>query len=695
MIYSAGNVGKSTGLGWNAVVEKNDDGVHIIAAVAISGRDAATVGKLITERMAAAVLRKAEDCYQLIEDCALQAHALQARLYVAAAFEFKTFTCYSTFHGSVFLRRRAEAATLLETGQDVGFVRGGWQDGDVVVLSTLPGEGIVATAREHLAHGYSVHSLPKAIQVAIRSLPDASLVGLVFIADEPFPEQVAEYITLSDQLVPHGVQQQEPPEQVAELPHHQQESDPHLGEIESSEESSVVATPSNRIANLFSTAQNVGGTVSSVGGRLLPRMGSFFTIVLRGIAAFTHSSMRVAWPIAREGSGYLFEQARNTLRGKQRIHRMARSTTEETRRRKSGAIVLFFGLIAVVVVSALFARNIRQRTAQARVDERLAAAQVRLSELENQAVADPEMALQSTPALIGEIEQISADSVSVSNPEALRSVQQSAEQLRQSLQQQLATTQMPELVVYASSDPAIDAPSLVGGDSSYVVLYSSQSRSLTSVAVADGSQTSIVMPAAVEALTVADGKAYVVMNGIWMLDLSAPTLEPIQIRNKGNSNTGATAISVYGSSVYVFNPVAEQIFRYVAQDETTYGQPIEWLSSVDGIEFDRVASMTIDGDIWLGTQDGTILRFVSGGQETFAATGDVLVGALQLESDREADALYALSTDTGAVLRIDKQGSASVVKQDDVLKDALDMVVLGASNTAYVALSDRVVEVQL
>lgn len=57
------------------------------------------------------------------------------------------------------------------------------------------------------------------------------------------------------------------------------------------------------------------------------------------------------------------------------------------------------------------------------------------------------------------------------------------------------------------------------------------------------------------------------------------------------------------------------------ESNDTYSDPIGWLQGPLGVQFTDVTSLSIDGDMWLTTTDGTIKKFTSGKEASFTIVG--------------------------------------------------------------------------
>ncbi len=121
------------------------------------------------------------------------------------------------------------------------------------------------------------------------------------------------------------------------------------------------------------------------------------------------------------------------------------------------------------------------------------------------------------------------------------------------------------------------------------------------------------------AVTQVGDRSYVLGDGVW--SLANPTTTDLnQVIQPGSQTEGATLIASFGSNVYVFNPAQRALYRYVASG-SAFSSPTNWLTGAAPFTYSDVSSLVVDGEVWFGTNQGQIYRFVSGRQAEFVITG--------------------------------------------------------------------------
>ncbi len=85
----------------------------------------------------------------------------------------------------------------------------------------------------------------------------------------------------------------------------------------------------------------------------------------------------------------------------------------------------------------------------------------------------------------------------------------------------------------------------------------------------------------------------------------------VQIKEPGDSDRAAVSLDGFSSYLYVLNPEKRNIYRYLIDDQEL-SEPIGWLTNKQGLDFNQASTISINGFIWLGNQDGKINKLSKG-----------------------------------------------------------------------------------
>lgn len=198
-----------------------------------------------------------------------------------------------------------------------------------------------------------------------------------------------------------------------------------------------------------------------------------------------------------------------------------------------------------------------------------------------------------------------------------------------------------------------------------------------------------------QSLTIVNRRAYLLgQSGIYEVSLPLDTQGKVVASASGQWQS-PRLIGSFAKNVYVFDPDARQIFRYDTEDFSA--SPSAWLRGKEGVDFDSIHSLAIDGDIWMGTSQGGVYKFSRGDRMSFAYK-DILnppQTSIALYSAELLPNIYLLEPREKRILIFDKQGSyvSSIVSQD--LESATSLIVNEDGTRAYVLSGSLVYEVEL
>jgi len=150
-----------------------------------------------------------------------------------------------------------------------------------------------------------------------------------------------------------------------------------------------------------------------------------------------------------------------------------------------------------------------------------------------------------------------------------------------------------------------------------------------------------------------------------------------------------TLLAQFGDNVYAFNPQAQNLYR-IGLEDGELGDPSGWVRSSQGLEYGRVTSLTIDGDIWLADRAGKIVRMRSGRPVEFSVTGleDPFSSGLIIFTQEDFEFLYVLESAKNRLVVLDKDGqfvkeivSASLASVTSIIVSADESTVLAISGS--------------
>lgn len=155
------------------------------------------------------------------------------------------------------------------------------------------------------------------------------------------------------------------------------------------------------------------------------------------------------------------------------------------------------------------------------------------------------------------------------------------------------------------------------------------------------------------------------------------------------------ALATYGNRLYVLDAGENQITRH-SRTVAGYGQGDEWILDETSVE-DGV-DLAVDGDLWVLTSAGKVVKFRSGNHADFTLgqASDPLTSPTRIVTAENDAFLYILEPAKKRLLQYEKE-SGDFVKQytSDAFGTLADVVVNEKGHAAYVLSGDQVLKVEL
>lgn len=175
--------------------------------------------------------------------------------------------------------------------------------------------------------------------------------------------------------------------------------------------------------------------------------------------------------------------------------------------------------------------------------------------------------------------------------------------------------------------------------------------------------------------TISENKLFVLSSGIKMLDLETEEKVFKQIKEEGESDKNTEYLSSFGPYLYVLNREKRNIYRYYYNHDQL-SDPIGWLVDKQGVNFDNLSDLTIDGDLWLGEKSGGLLKFSRGYATDFQIAG----------LDRPTDSNLSISSSENenfiAVLEKQNKRLLILTKDGQLIKEIKSNELAGVSSIA-------------
>jgi hypothetical protein len=156
----------------------------------------------------------------------------------------------------------------------------------------------------------------------------------------------------------------------------------------------------------------------------------------------------------------------------------------------------------------------------------------------------------------------------------------------------------------------------------------------------------------------------------------------------------------YQGKLYVVDPKANQIWRYLPGEKGYEGEPEQYFASGSPTDLAGVQAMAIDGNIWLLFPDGRLLKFLAGEAQPFIPKGPpgTPKSPVDLAVPLDGDRMYVADAGAGRILEYSKEGALNRqfrTREGDILKDVRSLYLDEAAGALYILTGNRLYKANL
>jgi hypothetical protein len=183
-------------------------------------------------------------------------------------------------------------------------------------------------------------------------------------------------------------------------------------------------------------------------------------------------------------------------------------------------------------------------------------------------------------------------------------------------------------------------------------------------------------------------------NGLTKFNTADNSLENVEIDLSGQENK-INNLGTYNNYLYILNNSNNQIYRY-SKTTTGFSQPINWIK--DGSDIKNTIALTIDGDVYLATNDGQIQKFTSGKKQLFSISDlEVKLGSTtKIWTTTKSTYLYVLDPQNQRLLVFNKSnGKIKVQYFMENFNQLKDMAIAEKEKKAYLLNSNSIYQIDL
>lgn len=655
--------------GWSHVLEHIiDPETRCVFCFSIHGDNASNVGREIVENILSIPPRSAQGLYQAIEDSAEICANQDCQLSMVAGVFRHNRSVFAAIDGSVVLKRDQKVGKIVEAGSEIAVIEGKYQLDDAFVFCTSQAREFLSEIELQFKRGFDSDGVITSIVPSLHALEDSSLSGLGFVAvvdeekEADIPQQPATFEITQEEEQDNAplisIERDEP--KVEEMINEEQIPDA----VPLTTAQSEKRQPQN-LSKVIATAKHIGVGIWAF-------IVWFVKVVLtmfRSIASLFSSKTYVGAPPKKKIITWL--------------------------------VIGVVGIVAAAGTIWWFAHQSAKQDAA--VQAAVAPFETELAQIKVDAETTPIPAREHAASLITTLQAQLTEAEAIGDKKKMAAFTTLLEEAKTVYQDISGRDEVSELPVFydlrlVSSD---FITSTAGSNQNVAYFVDSGKKSAVVLDVTTKQVNTQNLESIGEITAVASGTSdddmVLLADGIYLQGLEADD-QPELIKDAGDSNRDGTLIKSFGSYVYVFNPAKRNIYRYIEQqDEDQYSDPIGWLLDPLGVPFESISSWAIDGEIWMGTTNGEILRFASGRTEDFSITGlqDPFSSMLQIVTKEDLDQIWVLEHEKNRVVILNKNGEFLREIKSSSLGAATNIILDQTGQNAFIVSGSSVFEVSL
>ena len=157
---------------------------------------------------------------------------------------------------------------------------------------------------------------------------------------------------------------------------------------------------------------------------------------------------------------------------------------------------------------------------------------------------------------------------------------------------------------------------------------------------------------------------------------------------------GSIDVDTFSKFAYFLDPTAQQIWKY-ERGSVGFSKASQWVKS-GSTELSNANSIAIDGAIFVGTNDGRVLKYFQGDLQTYEMT-DLPSSSLAIDrmyTSPDIDYLYTLDQTNSSITRFYKGQNQLVYQDQKIIENAgtiKDILALG--QRLWAVTEDRIIEI--
>jgi hypothetical protein len=602
--------------GWVQVTQSPDG--KFITVFSIQGSQAGNVGRDLVDLIKSNSPETATSVYSLMKKIIRFVTEKDCQIEISASYLSDGRTIFAAYNGSLLLKRNGKVGSLLKADQEVKIIEGIKTPEDIFVLLTNSSLGFKGEIFQKLSQGLDADTTVASIVPGVQNLEDSSLVGMAFLSDLPNG-----YVgdTIVDDLLSTDSK-----ESVLEI------QDDGLGGEEGHDQLNSDKEPffeavSGKKRFRFDKDKIIN--LLKVFWRYLRKILFFILVILKKIFRFFRQLFT--------NEVYVDEKVRLA------------------KKRMRIIVLVILGLFLILVPILLF-----QFSVKAQVKEATQAINQSLADFETAKQNTEEDPIQTRETIAGVMDSLFAQEKAFSNKKAGQKY--ISEQLSivqeyfDSISGKEVFNELSVFYDFQLVESDFIATHVKVSDNGKAYFFDKDKKQIVELELGNKKVRTVqVGEGNFVDFSINDDSFYFLGEGIFEQKIGSDQIN--KIIDSGKSNQSAKLISNFNSNLYVLNPEQRNVYKY-SYSESDYSDPIRWVKSAKGLEFDQVISMVVDGDIWLSLRDGKIFKLSAGNGNLFEINGlsEPLTSQTYLFTQPDYENIYLLEPSSSRFIVVNKNG---------------------------------------
>lgn len=191
-------------------------------------------------------------------------------------------------------------------------------------------------------------------------------------------------------------------------------------------------------------------------------------------------------------------------------------------------------------------------------------------------------------------------------------------------------------------------------------------------------------------------KVYLLSNGLYEFPIDSKN-NAVKIINEDDRNRAGKYLGIFENFLYVLNPEERNIFRYDITSDSDTPSSIGWIQDKKDLDFSQITSLAIDGNVWLGTAQGKIIRYERGLPIEFVPVGleKELSSPLKIFTQPDFSNLYILEPSQQRVVVLSKDGTYVREFVHSSLEAGSDLIAREDTGRVYVIAGSLLYEMEM